>query len=108
VQLVEENEKKIYSMIWVRMSPASQSRLREEEWFEEARLSLDCVAQWGMIRATHLTHICWRPDERSEFPQARNTVFIHAPGGERVHLHFQDPFRQSATRERRSWRAKTS
>jgi uncharacterized membrane protein (DUF106 family) len=39
VQLVEDNEKKIYPMMWMKMSPASQSRVREEEGFEDARHS---------------------------------------------------------------------
>lgn len=57
METIKENEQKIFSMMWVRMSPASQSRVREEEDFEEVRLTLDCVRLWGFIRETHLTHI---------------------------------------------------
>jgi hypothetical protein len=39
------------------MSPASQSRVREEEGFDDISLLLDCVRLWASIRATHLTHI---------------------------------------------------
>jgi hypothetical protein len=39
------------------MSLASQSRVREEEEFEEVTLTLDCVRLWELIRRTHLTHI---------------------------------------------------
>ena len=63
---IEDNEKKIYPMMWMRMSPASQSRVREEEGFEEVRLTLDCVSLWGFIRATHLTHIFGAGDPMKE------------------------------------------
>jgi hypothetical protein len=66
VQLVEDNEKKIYPMMWMKMSPASPSRVREEEGFKDARLTLDCVALWAMIRATHLTHIFGAGDPMKE------------------------------------------
>jgi hypothetical protein len=39
------------------MSLASQSRVREEEEFQEVTLTLDCVRLWELIRRTHLTHI---------------------------------------------------
>ena len=57
IETQKENERKIWPMMWMRMSPASQSRVREEEDFEEARSALDCVRLWGFIRETHLTHI---------------------------------------------------
>jgi Zinc knuckle len=56
VQEIENNEKKIYSKMWMKMSAASQSSVREEEGFEDTRLSLDCM-RLASIRATHLTHI---------------------------------------------------
>jgi hypothetical protein len=64
VRLVEDNEKKIYPMMWMKMSPAS--RVREEEGFEDARLILDCVAPWATIRATHLMHIFGAGDPMKE------------------------------------------
>ena len=39
----KENERTVYPMMWKRMSPASQSRVREEEQYEQAYLSLDCI-----------------------------------------------------------------
>ena len=39
------------------MSPASQSKVKEEADFEDAYLHLDCVRLWIFIRRTHLTHI---------------------------------------------------
>jgi hypothetical protein len=33
-----------------------ESRVREEEDFEEAYMSLDSVKLWELIRRTHLTH----------------------------------------------------
>ena len=53
----KENERTVYPMMWKRMSPASQSRVREEEQYEQAYLSLDCILLWSLIRKTHLTHI---------------------------------------------------
>lgn len=41
----------------MRMSTASQSKVKEEDGFLAARDSKDCVALWDMIRRTHLTHI---------------------------------------------------
>ena len=51
------DEMKIWSMMWSRMSPASQSKVREEEGFDAAELARDCVRLWEFIRRTHLTHI---------------------------------------------------
>ena len=53
----KEHERTVYPMMWRRMSPASQSRVREEEDYEQAYLTLDCVLLWALIRKTHLTHI---------------------------------------------------
>jgi hypothetical protein len=66
VQEIESNEKKIYSKMWMKMSAASQSRVREEEGFEDTRLSLDCVRLWASIRATHLTYIFGAGDPMKE------------------------------------------
>ena len=53
----KEAEKKIWPLMWVKMSPASQSRVREEAGYALARSNLDCVRLWGFIRETHLTHV---------------------------------------------------
>ena len=57
IELQRENEKKIWPMMWSRMSAGSQSRVKEEEGFAIARSKLDCVRLWGFIRETHLTHM---------------------------------------------------
>ena len=57
IELQRENEKKIWPMMWNRMSSGSQSRVKEEEGFALARSKLDCVRLWGFIRETHLTHV---------------------------------------------------
>ena len=53
----KEDEKKIYSVLWMRMSPVSQSKVREQAEFEVADVSKDCVVLWTMIKRTHLTNI---------------------------------------------------
>ena len=51
------DEKKIWSIMWMRMSTASQSKVKEEEGFEAAQVAKDCVLLWEFIRRTHLTHV---------------------------------------------------
>jgi hypothetical protein len=51
------NERTAWGRIWRTMSLASQSRVREQEDFEEAYMTLDSVKLWELIRRTHLTHI---------------------------------------------------
>ena len=53
----KENERTVYPMMWKRMSPASQNGVREEEEYEQAYLTLDCILLWSLIRKTQLTHI---------------------------------------------------
>ena len=52
-----KDEQKIWSMMWTRMSPASQSKVQEEPEYAAALLARDCVLLWEFIRRTHLTHI---------------------------------------------------
>ena len=52
-----KDEQKIWSIMWTRMSPASQSKVQEEPEYEAALLARDCVLLWEFIRRTHLTHI---------------------------------------------------
>lgn len=53
----KENERTVYPMMWKRMSMDSQSRVKEEEEYRTAYLTLDCVLLWTLIRRTHLTHM---------------------------------------------------
>jgi hypothetical protein len=48
--------RKMWSKTWVRMSPQSQSKVREEPGFDKA-LELDSIKLWTYIRKSHLTHI---------------------------------------------------
>ena len=47
IQTITDDERKIWPMMWVKMSPASQCRVREEEDFEDAKRCLDCVRLRG-------------------------------------------------------------
>ena len=53
----KSDEQKIWSLMWGKMSPASQSKVQECEGYEGALLLRDCVLLWEFIRRTHLTHI---------------------------------------------------
>ena len=53
----KSDEQKIWSLMWAKMSPASQSKVQECEGYEDALLLRDCVLLWEFIRRTHLTHI---------------------------------------------------
>jgi Zinc knuckle len=57
---------KIWSIMWTKMSPASQSKSQEMENFEQACLKRDCVQLWGFVRRTHLTHIYGEGDPMSQ------------------------------------------
>jgi hypothetical protein len=57
--------RKMWSKTWVRMSPQSQSKVREEPGFERACLALDSIKLWTYIRKSHLTHIFGEDDEMS-------------------------------------------
>ena len=62
-------ERTLYPMMWRRMSPASQTRVREEERYHEAYMTLDCIMLWEMIRKTHLTHMFGDDDPMMEINQ---------------------------------------
>ena len=53
----KEHERTIFPMMWKRMSTDSQSRVKEEDGYRTAYLTLDCVLLWTLIRRTHLTHM---------------------------------------------------
>jgi Zinc knuckle len=57
--------RKMWSKTWVRMSPQSQSKAREEPGFERACLALDSIKLWTYFRKSHLTHIFGEDDEMS-------------------------------------------
>ena len=63
------NERTMYPMMWKRMSVASQSRVREEDDYEQAYMTLDCVLLWTLIRKTHLTHMFGDDDPMQEINQ---------------------------------------
>ena len=54
---MRDDEAKIWSVMWLRMSQASQAKVQELPGYEAANLSKDCVLLWEMIRRTHLTHV---------------------------------------------------
>ena len=60
------DEQKIWSIMWAKMSPASQSKIQEMPNFEQACLERDCVLLWGFVRRTHLTHIYGEGDPMSK------------------------------------------
>ena len=87
IQTVKDDERKIWPMMWVRMSPASQCRVREEEDFEDARLNLDCVRLWTFIRETHLTHIFGVGDPQKEVNALEQQIrFAGMKQGEREYI----------------------
>ena len=43
-------------MLWVKMSAASQSKVREDPEFKTAKESLDCILLCEITRKSHLTH----------------------------------------------------
>jgi hypothetical protein len=73
--------------MWRKMSLASQSRVREEEEFEEFSQSLDCVGLWELIRRTHLIHIFGDGDPMREVNiLEQETQFGALRQGERVNI----------------------
>ena len=62
----KENERTVYPMMWKRMSPSSQNRVKEEEEYRTAYMTLDCVLLWTLIRKTHLTHMYGDSDPMKE------------------------------------------
>lgn len=51
-----KNERSIYSLMWAKMSIASQKKVAEEAGFREVHVNLDSVRLWEFIRSTHFTH----------------------------------------------------
>jgi hypothetical protein len=57
--------RKLWGMTWSRMSPQSQSKVREDPGFERACLELNAIRLRTYIRRSHLTHIYGEDDEIS-------------------------------------------
>ena len=72
IKAQKEHERTIFPMMWKRMSTDSQSRVREEEGYRTAYLTLDCVLLWTLIRRTHLTHMFGDTDPMKEINQRRS------------------------------------
>lgn len=50
------DEATIWTVMWLRMTRASQNKVMEEPGYEVAFNGKDCVILWELIRRTHLTH----------------------------------------------------
>ena len=62
VEAQKVDEKKLFPMIWDRISAGSQSKVREEPGFEAARMQFDSVRLWQFIKRNHLTHVYGEDD----------------------------------------------
>jgi hypothetical protein len=81
------NERTAWGRIWRKMSLPLQSRVREEEDFEEACMTLDSVKLWELIRRTHLNHIFGDGDPMREVNVLeQETRFAALRQGEREHI----------------------
>ena len=69
--------RKMWAKTWVRMSPQSQSKVREEPGFDAACLNLDSIKLWTYIRKSHLTHIFGEDDEMSAANVHDQTMRYH-------------------------------
>jgi Zinc knuckle len=56
VAQITKDQRLIYPMLWVKLSAASQSKVREDPEFKTAKENLDCILLWEIIRKSHLTH----------------------------------------------------
>ena len=87
MERIEDDERKIWPMMWVRMSPSSQCRVSEEDGFEDAKAALDCVRLWLFIKETHLTHIFGSGDPEKEVNALQQeTRFSNMRQGEREYI----------------------
>ena len=69
--------RKMWGKTWARMSPQSQSKVREEPGFEVACLNLDSIKLWTYIRKSHLTHMFGEDDEMSAANVHDQTMRYH-------------------------------
>ena len=82
-----ENERTVFPMMWKRMSLISQSRVREEQEYRTAYLTLDCVLLWTLIRRTHLTHMFGTDEALQEYNQhEQENKYAAMRQGEREHI----------------------
>jgi hypothetical protein len=56
VAQITKDQRLIFPMMWVATSAASQSKIREDPEFKEAKENLDCIMLWDITRKSHLTH----------------------------------------------------
>ena len=94
-----ENERTVFPMMWKRMSLISQSRVREEEEYRTAYLTLDCVLLWTLIERTHLTHMYGADEALVEYNQHQQEMkYASMRQGEREHLvTFKNRFDEQVT-----------
>ena len=99
VKTQRENERTMYPMMWKRMSLLSQSRVKEEEEYRTAYLTLDCVLLWTLIRRTHLTHMYGGDEALQEFNQhEQESKYGSMRQGEREHIvTFKNRFDEQVT-----------
>ena len=84
----DEHERNIWSMMWCKMSIASQNKVSEEEGFERAHIDLDSVMLWEFIRRTHLTNIYGEGDNMAEVNMMEQIArFEVLRQGERENIH---------------------
>ena len=87
LKLQRENERTVFPMMWKRMSLISQTRVKEEEEYRTAYLTLDCVLLWTLIRRTHLTHMFGADEALLEYNQHEQEIkYSSMRQGEREHL----------------------
>ena len=78
------DEATVWPRMWDRMSLGSQSKVREQDGFQEAFLRLDCVTLWRFIRETHLTHVFGPGDPMAEVnAQEQETRYATLKQGDR-------------------------
>ena len=83
----KSDEQKIWSLMWGKMSPASQSKVQECEGYEAALLLRDCVLLWELIRRMHLTHIYGDGDPMVQVSiQEQETRYAELRQGEKEFL----------------------
>ena len=64
--------------MWLRMTPASQSVVKEEPGYEAACKAKDCVILWNLIRMTHLTHAYDAAEQRMLLNRHEQELRYHA------------------------------
>ena len=87
LKVQRENERTAFPMMRKRMSLVSHSRVREEEEYKTAYLTLDCVLLWTLIRRTHLTNMFGADKALQEYNQhEQENKYSSMRQGEGEHL----------------------